>query len=149
MSNYQQNRLNIFRPQDTKTAVDILTGHSNRAVVVMCDLLETANRLSDGWDPSDNLLCTMDETGLYDDKIVILYNDVCSGDIALTHAVIRASQAMILSPEQLHEAIDMRCPTPDIKKVFESITKYPRTQDELDIQYPQCPYNGKYPAFKL
>jgi len=93
--------------QDTiMDAVVKLVGGNPGATMVVAQML----KLSPTIDPQTGCgifpLLLLDTEGIYEERIWMLYKDVCKQDIVKTLACLRASQLGFISSTQLNKAID-------------------------------------------
>ncbi len=88
--------------------IQILSENKPEAMLIVMDLLRESKKI----DPSSNALggfgslYDLDSCGIYGSRIEQLHNEICGGDLTRTVACLRATQLMLVSPDDLNRAID-------------------------------------------
>jgi hypothetical protein len=89
-----------------KAIVIKLVGGNPGAVRVCCEIISKAEQI----DPDSNLglgaLLSFDSYHIYDERIWMLFKDVCEGNVVKVIALLRAVQLGLLSISTLNHAID-------------------------------------------
>ncbi len=103
---------NRIRPHmSIKEAIDSLSGDSDAGMTVCHELMWYGAKIDpDALSPVRQLLA-LDMFGIYEERIYLLWRDVCGGDLGKMIAVLRACQlgdlvSVSVSPEALDHAID-------------------------------------------
>ncbi len=124
---------------DLYESIAVVTGGNRRSVVAICDVIEADRRMTFGFDPALNTLCTIDYAGLHDDKMHKLYEDICAGDAAKTCACIRAYQVGFILREQLLQAVNMYGAGLDLNAALHAVQSRFQdiaiSDDELNMRY--------------
>jgi len=84
-----------------------MSGGNPGAIVVMAEMMELSSKI----DPQSAIgglgaVLSLDTEGIYEERIWMLYKDVCGQDITKTLACLRASQLAIITTSELNNAID-------------------------------------------
>lgn len=92
-----------------KEMIKALVGGNPGALSVCCELFELTPRVDpDALLKGTGTLMGLDSENIWEERIWMLYKDVCGEDLRKTIAILRASQLGIIRSGDLHHAIDNR-----------------------------------------
>jgi hypothetical protein len=115
-------RLKAIHTSATDFALNIAGGYPGSNNVIADYILEYRKK---GYPGGDFLaLMTMDTAEVYDDKIVLLYQDVCKRNIFCFDLVMEAVLHQTMTKQQLHYAINNKGQGFDLKKVSADFNRY-------------------------
>lgn len=98
----------ITRNTSAMDMIQILSENNPEVMLIVMDILRESKKI----DPDSSALCgfgalyDLDSCGIYGSRIEKLHNKICGGDLTRTVACLRATQLMLISPDDLNQAID-------------------------------------------
>ncbi len=103
-------------------AVIAMSGGNPGALTVLIQLLQEGA----GIDPDSEAgglapMLSLDKYGIHEDRIWMLYKDVCNCDLRAMVALLRAPQLGLLDNDKLHHAIDNRGSEIDVEAIVTSV----------------------------
>ena len=108
---------------DTEVLYAMSSGNPGAATVLLC--------LRAGFSPfNDNTsVVQLDELGIYESRIWMLYKDMCGEDIVATRSILQAASLELLSLDALHHAIDHYGEGVDVAEVIEKLHDHLKGQE--------------------
>lgn len=130
-----------IRLNDTlQSALAKMAGGNPGAITVMIGMIKLAPKI----DPQGALgglgaVMSLDTEGIYEERIWMLYKDVCGEDMVKTLACLRGSQLGFITNIQLNNAIDNPNGSFDVDDLLTKIKEGLKEFDVADSKEPNSP----------